>query len=172
MATGVELAGALGEIANDTLKHDFRNINTSEARILLVEGADRVLPPFPPALSRSAQRMLARLGVTVRTGAPVTDNTAEAVTLREGSLVETIPTRTVLWAAGVEASPLGRILANKTGAALDPSGRVVVGPDLSLQGYPEIFVIGSEMGEVANVSHALIFWGSDSRSAASKALLQ
>ena len=140
--TGVEMAGALGEIANDTLKHDFRKINPSEARILLVEGADRVLPPFPPALSHSAQRMLARLGVTIRTGAVVADVTPEAVNLREGSLVEVIPTRTVVWAAGVQASPLGRILAHQTGAALDRSGRVVVEPDLSLPGYPEIFVIG------------------------------
>jgi len=147
--TGVELAGALGEISNDTLKDDFRRINTSDARILLVEVADRVLPPFPPRLSQRARSMLVRLGVTVRTDAVVTDITPEAVTLREGSLVETIPTRTVLWAAGVQASPLGRMLANKTGAALDPSGRVVVGPDLSLPGYPEIFVIG----DLAHFSH-------------------
>ena len=147
--TGVELAGQLGEIANDTLKNDFRRINTSEARILLVEGADRVLPPFPPPLSRSAQKMLERLGVTVRTGAVVTDIAPHMVTLREGQLAETISTRTVLWAAGVQASPLGRILADKTGTALDRSGRVVVEPDLSLPGHPEIFVIG----DLAHFSH-------------------
>jgi NADH:ubiquinone reductase (H+-translocating) len=148
-ATGVELAGALGEIANDTLKNDFRRIKTSDARIPLVEGANRVLPHFPPRLSQRARSMLVRLGVTVRTGALVPDITAEAVTLREGSLVETISTGTVLWAAGVAASPLGGILANKTGAGLDPSGRVVVGPDLSLPGHPEIFVIG----DLAHFSH-------------------
>jgi len=147
--TGVEMAGALGEIANDTLKHDFRNINPAEARILLVEGADRVLPTFPPPLSNRAQRMLDHLGVTVRTGAVVADITPDAVTLRQGQLAETISTRTVLWAAGVQASPLGRILANKTGAALDRSGRVVVEPDLSLPGHPEILVIG----DLAHFSH-------------------
>ena len=147
--TGVELAGQLGEIANDTLKHDFRNIKPSEARILLVEGADRVLPTFPPPLSHRAQRMLDRLGVTVRTGAVVADITPEAVTFRQGQLAETISTRTVLWAAGVQASPLGRILASKTGAALDRSGRVVVEPHLSLPGHPEILVIG----DLAHFSH-------------------
>jgi len=147
--TGVELAGQLGEIANDTLKHDFRNIKPSEAKILLVEGADRVLPTLPPPLSNHAQRMLDRLGVTVRTGAVVADITPDAVTLRQGQLAETISTRTVLWAAGVQASPLGRILANKTGAALDRSGRVVVEPDLSLPGHPEILVIG----DLAHFSH-------------------
>ena len=147
--TGVELAGALGEIANDTLKNDFRNINTSETRILLVEGADRVLPPYPPPLSESARRMLMRLGVTVRTGAVVADIRPNTVTLREGDRTETIPTRTVLWAAGVQASPLGRILAHKTGAALDRAGRVIVEPDLSLPGHPEIFVIG----DLAHFSH-------------------
>jgi NADH:ubiquinone reductase (H+-translocating) len=147
--TGVELAGALGEISNDTLKHDFRNIKPSEARILLVEGADRVLPTFPVPLSHRARRMLNYLGVTVRTGTVVADVTPEAVTLREGSLVETIPTRTVLWAAGVQASPLSRILASKTGAALDRSGRIVVEPDLTLPGHPAIFVIG----DLAHFNH-------------------
>ena len=147
--TGVELAGQLGEIANDTLKHDFRNIKPSEAKILLVEGADRVLPTLPPPLSNHAQRMLDRLGGTVRTGAVVADITPEAVTFRQGQLAETISTRTVLWAAGVQASPLGRILASKTGAALDRSGRVVVEPHLSLPGHPEILVIG----DLAHFSH-------------------
>jgi len=147
--TGVELAGALGEIANDTLKHDFRNVNTAETRILLVEAVDRVLPPYPSPLSQSAERMLARLGVTVRTGTVVADIRPEAVVFREGEVSETIPTRTVLWAAGVQASPLGRILADRTGASLDRAGRVVVEPDLSLPGYAEIFVIG----DLANFSH-------------------
>ena len=93
--------------------------------------------------------MLDRLGVTVRTGAVVADITPEAVTFRQGQLAETISTRTVLWAAGVQASPLGRILANKTGAALDRSGRVVVEPHLSLPGHPEILVIG----DLAHFSH-------------------
>ncbi len=140
--TGVELAGAVGEIARDTLRHDFRRIDPSKARILLVEGTDRILPPYPPALSAKAAAALARLGVTVRTGTLVTDVQAEAVTVRRGDQIERIPTYTVLWAAGVEASPLGRILGQKTGAQLDRAGRVVVAPDLTLPGHPEIFVIG------------------------------
>ncbi len=147
--TGVELAGALGEIANDTLRHDFRTINPAEARILLLEAADRVLPPYPPDLSASAQASLARLGVTVRTGVAVTGIEPDAVTIRAGHQTESIPARTVLWAAGVQASPLSRILAQATGAAVDGAGRVIVEPDLSLPGHPEIFVIG----DMCNFSH-------------------
>jgi len=140
--TGAELAGALGEIANDTLRRDFRNIDPSKARIILVEGADRVLPVYPPQLSAAARKMIERLGVTVRTGAMVTDIQKESVTLREGDKTETIPTRTILWAAGVLGSPLGRIVAQETGATFDKAGRVNVEPDLTLPGHPEIFVIG------------------------------
>ncbi len=140
--TGVELAGALGEIAHDTLKRDFRNINPSQASILLVEATERVLPPYPPALSEAARKMLARLGVTVRTGATVMNIEDWAVTIREGGRVEKIPTHTVLWAAGVLGSPLGRSLAEGAGATLDRMGRVVVMPDLTVPGHPEIFVIG------------------------------
>ena len=147
--TGVELAGTLGEIAHDTLKHDFRNITPSQAGILLVEAADRVLPPFPPPLSEAARKMLTRLGVTVRTGAMVMNIEDGAVTIREGDRTETIPTRTVLWAAGVLASPLGRMLARDAGATVDKVGRVVVEPDLTVPGHPEIFVIG----DLASFSH-------------------
>jgi NADH dehydrogenase len=147
--TGAELAGTLGEIANDTLRHDFRNINPSEARIILVEGAGRVLPTYPEKLSEAARKMLTRLGVTVRTGAMVTDIAHGLVTIREGDRIETIPTRTVLWAAGVLASPLGRILAAEAGAKLDKAARVMVGPDLTIAGHQEIFVIG----DLANFSH-------------------
>src|SRR6266481_911885 len=147
--TGAELAGALGEIANDTLRYDFRNINPSEARIILVEGAGRVLPTYPEKLSKAAQKMLARLGVIVRTGAMLTDIAHGSVTIREGDRTEKIPTRTVLWAAGVLASPLGRILAAEAGANLDRAGRVVVEPNLTIAGRPEIFVIG----DLANFSH-------------------
>lgn len=148
-ATGVELAGALGEIANDTLRRDFRSIDPSTARIILVEGADRVLPPYPPKLSAAARRMLERLGVTVRTGAVVTDIRERSVTIREGDRVEEIPTRTVLWAAGVLGSPLGRVLSEHAGATLDNAGRVIVEPDLTVPGHPEIFVIG----DLAHFSH-------------------
>ncbi|MGH7774925.1 MAG: NAD(P)/FAD-dependent oxidoreductase [Candidatus Binatia bacterium] len=149
--TGVELAGALGEIANDTIKHDFRNINPADACILLLEGADRILPPYPPELSTKAESSLARLGVTVRTGAIVADIQPEAVTIRLGDKTEHIPTRTVLWAAGVQASFLGQVLANATGSELDRAGRVTVEPDLSLPNHPEIFVIG----DLANYPHQI-----------------
>ena len=140
--TGVELAGALAEIANDTLRRDFRAIDPADAKIVLLEGYDRVLPPYPPELSRKAEAELRRLGVTVRTGAIVTDIEPGMVTVRAGDRHESIPARTVLWAAGVQASPLSRILASATGAPLDSVGRVAVEPDLSLPGHQEIFVIG------------------------------
>jgi NADH dehydrogenase len=140
--TGAELAGALGEIANDTLKHDFRRINPTEARIILVEGTDRVLPTYPPKLSAAAQKMLERLNVTVRTGAMVTDVKAHSVTIKCGDHTEIIPTRTILWAAGVLASPLGLALAKRLGAKTDRAGRVIVDSDMTIPGHPEIFVIG------------------------------
>jgi NADH:ubiquinone reductase (H+-translocating) len=140
--TGAELAGALGEIANDTLKHDFRRINPTEAQIILVEGTDRVLPSYPPKLSEAARKMLERLKVTVRTGAMVTDVKAHSVTIKCGDHSEIIPTRTVLWAAGVLASPLGLALAKRLGTKTDRAGRVIVDPDMTIPGHPEIFVIG------------------------------
>lgn len=140
--TGAELAGTLGEIANDTLLHDFRNINSSEARIILVEGTGRVLPTYPETLSEAARKMLTRLGVTVRTNSMVVDVSRDSVTVREGDRTEKIITRTILWAAGVLASPLGRVLAAEAGAQLDRAGRVIVEPDLTIAGHPEIFVIG------------------------------
>lgn len=140
--TGVELAGTLGELTQDTLRHDFRHINPAESRILLVEGTDRILPTYPPELSAKAAATLTRLGVSVRTGAMVTDVQPDGVLLRSNEQSEHIATRTVVWAAGVQASPLGRILATATGAELDRAGRVIVAPDLSLPGHPDIFVIG------------------------------
>jgi NADH dehydrogenase len=140
--TGVELAGALGEVANDTLKHDFRSINPAEAEILLLEAADRVLPAYPADLSAKAERALGRLGVTVRADSAVTGIEAHAVAIRRGGREEAIATRTVLWAAGVQASPLGRRLADATGTETDRAGRLIVGTDLTVLGHPEIFVIG------------------------------
>ncbi len=140
--TGVELAGALAEIAHDTLKHNFRRIDPSQATILLVETTDRVLPPYPPLLSESARKTLAGLGVTVRTSATVMNIDEHAVTIKEGEKIEAIPTRTVLWAAGVLGSPLGRSLAAEAGAKLDRGGRVLVQSDFSVPNHPEIFVIG------------------------------
>jgi NADH dehydrogenase len=142
--TGVELAGALGEIANDTLRHDFRHIDPSESRILLVEGEDRVLPSFPPDLSRKAVSQLEDLKVTVRLGARVTMIDGESVTIQNHGRKDSehVPARTVLWAAGVRASGLGQKLADRAQAKTDRAGRVVVEPDLSLPGHPEIHVIG------------------------------
>jgi NADH dehydrogenase len=147
--TGAELAGALGEIANDTLRHDFRHIDPSEARIILVEGTDRVLPSYPPNLSQAARKMLERLSVTVRTGAMVTEIREHSVTIKAGERTEVIPTRTILWAAGVLASPLGRMLEKSAGAKIDRAGRVIVEPDMTIAGHPEIFVIG----DLSHFSH-------------------
>jgi NADH:ubiquinone reductase (H+-translocating) len=147
--TGVELAGALGEIANDTLKHDFRNIDPSKARILLIEGSDRILPSYPPELSYRAEISLNQLGVAVRSQAMVTDIKPRAVRVKHGNTVETISCGTVIWAAGVQASFLGKVISQATGAKLDPSGRVLVEPDLTVPGHPEIFVIG----DLANYRH-------------------
>lgn len=140
--TGVELAGALGEIANDTLKGDFRSIHPEEASILLLDGAPRVLPGFPEVLSRKAERALIRLSVRCRTGVRVTGIDKYGVDIDSPAGVQRIESRTVLWAAGVAASPFGRVIAERTGCELDRSGRVVVGPNLTVPGHPEIFVIG------------------------------
>src|SRR5919199_2570987 len=133
--TGVELAGAIAEIARHTVVHDFRSIDPRRARVVLLEGGPRVLASYPPGLSASAERQLRGLGVDVRTGAVAVEVTPEAVRLQDGSV---IPTRTTLWAAGVAASPIGRTL----GVPLDRSGRVLVEPDLSVPGHPEAYVVG------------------------------
>jgi NADH dehydrogenase len=140
--TGVELAGALGEIANDTLRHDFRHINPREAFIVLVEGEPRVLPTFPPDLSAKAESQLIALGVRPRTNAKVTHIDVDGVTISVGGHDERIVAHTVLWAAGVRASRMGRVLAERAAAPLDRAGRVLVAPDLTVPGHPEIFVIG------------------------------
>jgi NADH dehydrogenase len=147
--TGVELAGAIAEIAHGAHKRDFRHIDTTEATILLIEGMDRVLPPYASVLSERARQALERLGVTVRTQTMVTDVNETGVTLRQGDTTETIATRTVLWAAGVKASGMGQVLAHRTGVDLDRAGRVIVAPDLSIPNYPNIFV----MGDLAHYAH-------------------
>ena len=133
--TGVEMAGTLAEIARQTLSREFRRVDPAQARVLLIEGASRVLPPYPPELSARAQAQLRELGVEVRLGARVTDISAAGVTI-DGS--ELLCAGTVIWAAGVAASPLGASL----GTALDHAGRVLVEPDLCVAGHPDIFVIG------------------------------
>ena len=140
--TGVELAGALAEIARVTLRDDFRAADPTDARIVMLEAAQRVLPSYPPDLSRAAEASLRRLGVEVRTGALVTALTPGAVEFREGVGAQSLAAETVLWAAGVKASPLAQELAGATGAPLDRAGRVRVRPDLTVPGHPEIVVIG------------------------------
>ena len=140
--TGVELAGAISELAYSTLKKDFRNIDTAEAKIILVEGMDRVLPPYSPDLSAKAEESLVKLGVEVRTKALVTNIADKLVTIRQGDDTTVVEARTVLWAAGVKASAMGTILAGHTGVELDRVGRVMVEQDLSIKGYPQIFVLG------------------------------
>jgi NADH dehydrogenase len=144
--TGVELGGSLGEIARDTLKRDFRAIDTADAKIILIEAMDRVLPTFPQGRSASARRQLERLGVDVRTGKTVTHIDETSVRIRptadKDGPEETIPTRTVLWGAGVVASSFARKVAEAAGAETDRAGRVLVEPDLTIKGHPEIFVVG------------------------------
>jgi len=132
--TGVELAGTLAEIARHTLRREFRHIDPARARVRLLEAGPRVLASFPDALSAKARAQLERLGVEVVTGAPV--EAIDASGYRLGG--EHVPARTVLWAAGVAASPLGALLP----APRDRAGRVQVGPDLALASHPEIFVAG------------------------------
>ena len=140
--TGVELAGALGEIANDTLRSDFRSIRPQDARIELIEAVDRILPMYPPDRSASAAAQLARLGVTVRTRTRVVDIGDAYVRVEDEHGSETIGARTVLWAAGVLAASFGRAVAEAVGAETDRSGRIVVGEDLAIAGHPEILVVG------------------------------
>ena len=140
--TGVELAGAISEIARDTLRDDFRSIRPEEAEILLLEGEPRVLPPFPPDLSDRAERALIGLGVRSRTGVRVTKIDENGVLMKTPEGEQRIEARTVLWAAGVRANSLGKLLADALGAETDRSGRVLVNPDLTVPGHRDVFVIG------------------------------
>lgn len=140
--TGVELAGALAELAFHTLKDDFRNFDPQQTKVILLEGMDRVLPPYPPELSLEAETSLKSLGVDVRTSTLVTDIQGDVVTIKSGNEITTLRSQTVLWAAGVKASPMGQVLADRTGVGLDRVGRVMVEPDFSIANYPNIFVLG------------------------------
>jgi NADH dehydrogenase len=140
--TGVELTGAICEIARDTLKRDFRAIDPSGTRIILVEAMDRILPPYPPGRSASAKRQLERLGAEVRTKTRVTDIDERQVRVLTDGVESSIPTRTVLWAAGVTTASFARVVAKATGAETDRAGRILVEPDLTIPGHPEIFVVG------------------------------
>jgi NADH:ubiquinone reductase (H+-translocating) len=149
--TGVELAGALGELAQHTMRGEFRNFDSSEAQIILVEGLDRILTSYPSALSDVAENSLKKLGVTVQTHQLVTDIADDHVLVRDTRTGDqtVIPTHTVLWGAGVKGSPLGEVLARRAGAEQDPVGRVIVRPNLSLPDHDNIFVIG----DLAHYAH-------------------
>jgi NADH dehydrogenase len=140
--TGVELVGQVAELAHSVLPRDYRSINTREARILLLEGAPSVLPPFASKLQSYTHRRLEKMGVEIRTGTLATGMGERSVTIKGPDGEETIPTRTRIWAAGVAASPLAAMLARSTGAETDRAGRIVVNPDCSLPGHPEVFAIG------------------------------
>jgi NADH dehydrogenase len=141
-ATGVELAGALAEIANETLKHDFRSIRPQVARIILVDGGQRILAAFPPDLSRSAEDQLVKLGARARTGLNVTAIDENGVTLKSATGCEHIASHTVLWAAGVTVSEFARQLAKQTNAETDRGGRLKVTANLSIAQFPDIYVVG------------------------------
>lgn len=140
--TGVELAGALAELAYGTLRNDFRSLDTSEIRILLIQSQNRLLPHYSPELSAKAEASLRKIGVSVQTGTRVTDMDGHSVILKQGDQVQKIQAQTILWTAGVKASPMSKMLAMRTAAPLDKVGRVIVEPDFSVPGYPNIFVIG------------------------------
>jgi NADH dehydrogenase len=137
------MAGQIAELARDTMRRDFRVVDPRECRVLLLEAVDRVLTSFPPSLSHKAERSLERLGATPLLRRTVVGMDEHTVTVQDADgAMETIPARTVIWAAGVNASTLARSLAELSGAELDRAGRIAVEPDLSLPGHPEVFALG------------------------------
>jgi NADH dehydrogenase len=143
-ATGVELAGAIGEIARQSLKNDFRSIRPEEARIILMDGGLRVLQSFPEELSRKAERALAKLGVQMKTGVMVQEIDKEglAFTAHDGAPTERLEARTVIWAGGVKAPAIAKTMARRLNAATDKAGKIKVNLDLTVPAHPEVFVIG------------------------------
>jgi len=143
--TGVEMAGTMAEIAKHTLAGEFRRIDSRRARVLLIEGGDRVLPAFPPSLSQRAEEQLTSLGVDVRTSHKVIHIDADGIRVDIKGVEQTIVCKTIVWAAGVAASPLGKLLARACAldeGSVDRTGRIKVEPDLTVLGYPEISVVG------------------------------
>ena len=141
--TGVEMAGQIAELSRRTLRRDFRAIQTHKARVILIDAAPQVLPPFGSRLGAATQRELEKLGVEVMLGAMVTDVDERGIEVKyKDGRTEQIAAVTKIWAAGVQANPLGRTLSEQTGAPLDRSGRIAVNPDLTLPGHPEVFVVG------------------------------
>jgi len=140
--TGVELAGAIGEIARETLKNDFRSICPEDAQIILLDGGPRLLASFPEDLALKAEKSLAKLGVTARMNTMVKEVDRDRVCLQTNGVTEWLSSRTVIWAGGVTVASLGKTLANRTRAETDRGGRIKVGPDLTLTNFPDIYVIG------------------------------
>jgi len=140
--TGVELAGAIAEIAQQTLRHDFRSIDPEDAQIILLDGAPRVLTTFPEDLARHAVQSLAKLGVQTKMGAMVHELTRDGISYVANGSTQTLSTKTVIWAGGVTVSPLTKTLAQRTSAETDRGGRIKVGPDLTIPKFPNIFVVG------------------------------
>jgi NADH dehydrogenase len=144
--TGVEMAGQIAELAHRTLRRDFRTIDPTQARVILLDAAPQVLPPFGEKLGERARRHLNEIGVEVQLGAMVTDLDANGLEVKDrDGQVRRISAATKVWAAGVQASPLGRLLAEQSGAEIDRAGRINVQPDLTLPGHPEVHVVGDMM---------------------------
>lgn len=148
--TGVEMAGAISELARQTMRHDFRTLDPATARIILVEGSNRVLEHFAEKLSRKAEKTLKKMGVEVWTSGKVREIHPDHVMIERGGGMHRIETATVVWGAGVRASPLGKLLADTAGATADRSGRVVVQPDLTLPNHPNVYVIGDMAAMTCN----------------------
>ncbi len=140
--TGVELSGQIAELAQTVLTRDYRAINTRDSRVILVEGAGSVLPPFAPKLQAYTQKRLERMGVEIKLNSLAVDMDHESITLKGPNGLETIRCRTRIWAAGVQASPLATMLAEQSGVETDRAGRIPVNPDCTLPGHPEVFAIG------------------------------
>ena len=140
--TGVELGGAIAEIARQTLKHDFRSIDPKDAQIILLDASPRILMAFPEDLAKKAVRSLAKLGVQTKMGARVNELNRDGITYQVNDSIQTLSTKTVIWAGGVTVSPLAKTLAQRTGAETDHGGRIKVGPDLTIANFPDIFVVG------------------------------
>src|SRR3954468_14043256 len=148
--TGVEMAGQIAELAHRTLRKDFRKINTRDAKVILLDAATQVLPPFGAKLGEKSKKELEKLGVDVQLGAMVVDVDEWGIEVRDkDGTHRRIPATTKVWAAGVQANPLGKLLSEQTGAPLDRAGRIAVNPDLTLPGHPEVFVVG----DMINLDH-------------------
>ena len=147
--TGVEIAGTLAELIHGTLRHDYRRCDVTQAKILMIEAGPKILAAYPEDLQEKAIERLKKLGVTIMTGQTVQQITDNQITIAENGQSRDIEARTTLWTAGVKASPLGKVLAERTNCPVDKGGRILVEPDCTVPGYPEIFVIG----DLANFSH-------------------